>query len=92
MKKLLLITAIALTGCLSGPETCEQGMVDIYTQSRYISHGNYEKTDFNTMRECEASVEATQDRTWNPEPGAHGPNYCTAHRQLGCTNMSVGGK
>ena len=90
MKKLLLILTIALTGCLTSPEPCNQGMVDVYTHHRYVSQYNYEVLDFSTQEECDASIKKTPAGEMGD--GSRGPSYCNKSRELGCTNMSVGGK
>jgi hypothetical protein len=85
MKKLLLITVIALTGCLFGPEPCEQGMIDVHTHVRWKdAETRYERIDFYTQKECDRSVETNL-------PGrmgrGNGPSYCEKSRSLGCTNL-----
>tara|TARA_R100001244_G_scaffold79787_1_gene62658 strand:+ start:835 stop:1098 length:264 start_codon:yes stop_codon:yes gene_type:complete len=86
MKKLLLILTIALMGCLSGPEPCEQGMIDVFTHVRWSDPGiRYEKIDFYTQKECDRSVETNLPGIMGS--GRIGPSYCERSRSLGCTNL-----
>jgi len=89
MKKLLLITVIALTGCFTGPETetCDQGMMSVYSFNVQPDAGQT-IDDFELNKGSTIYFTTKEDCNRHKELDSR-PSSCSVTTQLGCTNFSV---